>query len=210
MVFNNRNQAGELLFKEIKKRNYRDPFVLAVPRGGVVVAQVIASKLNCPIDMVVVKKISSPPNPELAIGAVGPEETVVWNKEVCKQLSIDESIKYQVLRIKYKEREEKERTLRGNRPLPDLKEKTVILVDDGIATGATIEAAIKWVKTKNPKKIVLAAPVVPADSVEKLKKLVDETIFLSVEPDFWAVGQFYREFPQVTDEEVINILAASG
>lgn len=207
MIFRNREEAGFLLAKEITKKNYVNSFVLAIPRGGVVVGEVIAKELNCPLDIVVVKKIGAPGNPELAIGAVGPEETVVWNEEICERMGINESIKYKALSIKYKERNEKEKALRGTRLPPDLKNKTVILVDDGIATGATVEVAVKWIKTKNPQKIVIATPVAPPDSIETLKPLVDDIICLSVEPDFWAVGQFYENFPQVEDEGVKTIIS---
>lgn len=207
MIFKDREEAGRLLAKEIKKRNYQSPFVLAIPRGGVVVGNVIAKELNCPLDIVVVKKIGAPGNQELAIGAVGPEETVIWNEEICKQLEVSSNIKYKVLSIKYKERDEKDKSLRGDKKVPDLKDKTVILVDDGIATGATVEVAIKWIKTKNPQKIVIATPVAPPDSIEKLRPLVDDLICLTVESDFWAVGQFYEEFGQVDDEKVKNIIS---
>lgn len=206
MIFKNREEAGKILAKEIKKKDYLAPFVLAIPRGGVVIGKIVAEKLKCPLDIVVVKKIGAPGNPELAIGAVGPEGVVLWNEDICGRLGIDESIKYEVLSIKYKERDEKEKVLRGDKPAPNLKDKTVILVDDGIATGATIEVAVKWIRSKEPKKIVVAIPVAPPDSVETLRLLVDEIICLSVEPDFWAVGQFYEEFGQVSDEEVIEIL----
>lgn len=206
MIFKDRQEAGSLLVAEIKKRNYQSPIVLAIPRGGVVIGDVIARELNCSLDMVVVKKIGCPGNSELAIGAVGPEDTMIFNEEISKNLGIDEETVSLELRTKNQERNEKERILRGNRPYPDLKSKTVILVDDGIATGATIEVAIKWIKSRNPQKIVLAAPVVPADNLDKLKSLVDEIIFLSIETNFWAVGQFYQNFPQVEDEEVGKIL----
>lgn len=206
MIFKDRQEAGSLLVAEIKKRNYQSPIVLAIPRGGVVIGDVIARELNCSLDMVVVKKIGCPGNSELAIGAVGPEDTVVWNEEICQRLGIERPAFVRLMADYGEARKEKEKTLRKDKPLPDLKSKTVILVDDGIATGATIEVAIKWIKSRNPQKIVLAAPVVPADNLDKLKSLVDETIFLSIETNFWAVGQFYQNFPQVEDEEVGKIL----
>lgn len=206
MIFKNRKEAGILLAKEIKKKNYLNPFILAIPRGGVVVGDIIAKDLNCPLDIVVVKKIGAPQNPELAMGAVGPEGVVFWNEEICQRLGVDIETRDQKLRTRNKERIEREKILRGNKPLPDLKDKTVILTDDGIATGATVEVAIRWIKTKKPKKIILAIPVAPPDSIKQLKPLVDEIICLSVESDFWAVGQFYEEFTQVEDEEVRKIL----
>lgn len=210
MIFKNREEAGRLLAKEIKKRIRRladaNPFVLAIPRGGVVVGDVIAQELSCPLDVVVVKKIGAPGNQELAIGAVGPEGIVVWNEEICGRLGIERPASSRLSRDSGEARQEKEKTLRGNKALADLEDKTVILVDDGIATGATTEVAIKWIKSKNPQKIVIATPVAPPDSIEKLRPLVDDIICLTVESDFWAVGQFYQEFPQVEDEEVMKIL----
>lgn len=205
-MFQNRQEAGRLLSQRLKYLKGERVIVLAIPRGGVVVGYEVAESLGCLLDIIVVKKIGAPGNEELAIGAVGPENIVVWDESLCRRVGVGGKIKEEKWQIKSKEREEKERLLRGKQPLPELSGKTVILVDDGVATGATTEAAIRFVQGQNPQKIILAVPVAPPDSVEKLKPQVDELICLEVEPDFWAVGQFYQEFPQVEDEEVIKIL----
>lgn len=180
--------------------------VLGLARGGVVVASEVARALKVPLDVLVVRKIGAPQEPELAIGAVGPDKIVVWDEELCQRLDLDEEEKKRLLQLKSQEREEKEKFLRRDRPPLDLKGKTVMLVDDGIATGATMEAAVRWIKTQNPQKIILAVPVAPPEAVEKLTPLVNDLICLQVESDFGAVGQFYEEFGQAEDEEVKRIL----
>jgi len=209
-MFKNRQEAGRGLVEKLKKFKGPKTLVLGLARGGVVMASEIAKALGASLDVLVVKKIGAPGNEELAIGAVGPDEVVVWDKELCQRLGVDKKVKSEKLKVKSEERQEKERFLRGGKPPSDLVGKTVVLVDDGIATGATAKAAITWIKTQNPEKLILAIPVAPPDSVEKLKPIVDELICLQVEPDFWAVGQFYREFPQVEDEEVIQLLGSVG
>lgn len=205
-VFANRLEAGKLLAEKLKSPKGRETVVLGIARGGVVVAYEVAKKLGAPLDVLVVKKIGAPGNPELAIGAVGPQKTVVWDEELSLRLGVGEDYREYALKQKSAEQKEKEKTLRGQKPLPTLAGKMVILVDDGIATGATTEAAVAWIRNQDPKKIILAVPVAPPDSVEKLRSQVDELICLRIEPDFWAVGQFYQEFPQVEDEEVIELI----
>lgn len=208
-MFKNRQEAGHLLAERLKKISPAEAVVLGLTRGGVVVAREIAQALKIPLDILVVKKIGAPGQEELAIGAVGPEGVVVWDEELCQRLGVDEKIKKEKLKIKNEEREEAERLLRGKEKPLDLGGKTVILADDGIATGASVEAAVAWIKTQNPQKIILAVPVAPPDAIEKLRPEVDDIICLQVESEFWAVGQFYKEFSQVSDEEVIKIYEAN-
>lgn len=205
-MFKDRREAGQLLSQKLKKLKGEELVALGLTRGGVLVAYEIAQNFKAPLDILVVKKIGSPTNEELAIGAVGPDEVVIWEERLCQQLGVDDKQKRRLLNIKFQEREEKEKFFRQGKKALSLKGKAVILVDDGIATGATTQAAITWIKTQNPQKIILAVPVAPPDAVEKLKPLVDELICLKIEPEFWAVGQFYEEFSQVSDEEVIKLL----
>lgn len=204
-MFRNREEAGEKLSQRLK--HLKDNLlVLAIPRGGVVVGQKVATAINCPLDVVVVRKLGAPGNPELAIGAVAPEKIVVWDKELISCLGVSEEYKKEELKRQTKELERREKVFRKDRPPLDLIDKVVIIVDDGIATGATTEAVIKWVKLANPQRIVLATPVAAFAAAKKLKKEVDEFICLETPFNFYAVGQFYEDFPQVEDEEVIEIL----
>lgn len=196
-----------MLFKKLLEyQGNCSAVVLAIPRGGVVVGKVIAERLKIPLDIIVVKKIGAPNEPELAIGAVGPEETVVLDGKVIKDLEVEEEYIQKEVEIKEQEvRERIEKYRVGKSPL-ELEGKSVILVDDGVATGATVEAAIKYLRGKKVKKLVLAVPVAPKSLAKKLKRLVDEILVLEARDDFFAVGDFYRDFFQVTDEEVIQLL----
>lgn len=205
-MFRNRQEAGQILAQKLKDFKGKDVIILGLARGGVVVAWEIAEDLQAPFDVLVVRKIGAPGNEELAIGAVGPDKTVFWEEALCRGLGVDENYKKKILEIKAKEREEKEDLLRQGRKALLLKGKAVILVDDGIATGATTQAALFWIKSQKPQKVILATPVAPPEVVEKLRPQVDKLICLKIEPDFWAVGQFYEEFSQVEDKEVKRIL----
>ncbi len=206
MIFESREQAGYLLAKRLRQRADRKTVVIGIVRGGVVVAFKIASILHLPLDILVIRKIGAPQNPELAIGAVGPEETVFWEDSVLESLNLSGQEKEALKEAKSKERSLKEISLRGNKnPLP-LANKTVILVDDGVATGATVITAILYLRKKKVKKAILAVPVIARDSLAKIKKYFDEVIYLEAPTAFYAVGEFYKDFPQVEDEEVIEQL----
>jgi len=205
-MFKDRQEAGQLLAQKIKHLKGKDIVILAIPRGGVVVGKELAKVLGCPLDIVVTKKIGAPGNPELAIGAVGPKGIKVIDEILARKVGADKDyINERTAQLK-EEIVKKEGGLRGKKPITKVLGKIVILTDDGIATGATTEAAIKFLKTKKPKEIILAVPVIAADTLERLKLLVSEIIYLKAPFDFWAVGQFYQEFPQVEDEEVIKAL----
>jgi len=206
IIFKDRKEAGQLLSKKLSKyKKKRNVIVLGIPRGGVVVAREISDKLKIPLDVVVTKKIGAPHQEELAIGAVGPEGALILDTKLINELGVSKDY------IKYKAREKTDEVVerllkfRKNESLR-LVGKTVVLVDDGIATGASVEVAIKFLKTKNVKKIVLSVPVAPKEAVSKFKKIVDELVVLESPLLFQAVGQFYINFPQITDEEVIEML----
>lgn len=215
MKFMDRLEAGEKLAEKLPGKF---DLVLAIPRGGVVVGQVVADRLGLPLRIVVTKKVGAPGQEELAVGAMGPDGRVVWDEELIARLGINKAdlatqIKNAKLKIKnYLKKFEKVRpcSIAGS----DLNGKTVILVDDGVATGSTMEAAIEWLRHKcqmlNAKcQIIVAVPVCAREAYEKLQGLADEVVCLSVPEDFGAVGQFYEHFPQVTDEEVVSILGSS-
>ena len=207
MFFEDRKQAGEILFDKLKKyKGEKDLLVLGIPRGGVPVAKVIAEKLNAPLDVIVSRKIGAPGQEELAIGAVGPNGTYILDDELISRLQAKSDYIEEKIEDKKVEVEERLKEFRDDKPLYDLKGAVVILVDDGIATGSTVKASISFMRKKGAKKIILAVPVAPQDSVDELNELADEYIALHTPKQFYAVGQFYRDFPQISNEEVVKLL----
>ena len=213
MIFENRLEAGRLLAERILHKygeTLKTPIVVAIPRGGVVVAEPIADVLNAPLEIVLVKKIGAPFNEELAIGVITEDGEVLLNPDItpalAERLGITDDYIYEkskeILQILKKRKELYGGSLKDR----NIKGRDVILVDDGIATGLTTEAAILTIRNLSPERIILAVPVMPYDKYEEIKKLVDDLIVLERPVNFVAVGQFYREFPQVSDEEVINII----
>lgn len=197
MLFKNRYNVGKQLAKKLSAyKNKKDVLVLGIPRGGVEVAFSVAKILKAPLSVVVTKKIGHPFNPELAIGAVSPDNYIIDEDYKDKEGYAKKAIKE--LNAEIKKRYKK--YTKGK--LPQLKNKIVIVVDDGLATGHTMLAAIKYVKSKSPKKVIVAVPVAAQDSFENVKALADEVICLHVPIFFSAVGSFYREFEQLDDEEV--------
>ena len=222
-IFIDRRDAAEQLAKKLEwwkaetTKESTEPdklstniVVLAIPRGGVVIGDVIASNLGSRLDIVVSRKIGAPSNPELAIGAVMPDGSVYTNENIVNHLSVPQEYIDSQAKAEVREIERRLYRFRGNIEYEEsLRGKTVVLVDDGIATGATILAAAKWLRSKNLcKKLVIAAPVAPpSDStLESLKNLADEVVILYSPEPFYAVGQFYKKFPQVSDDEVIEIM----
>ncbi len=209
LPFADRTSAGAALAEELAARHYQDPVVFALPRGGVPVAAPIARALKAPLDILLVRKIGVPWQPEFAAGSIidGEHPDIIMNEQVVrtagvKQSDIDAIAKRELLEI------ERRRTLYapGRKPL-SAKGKTAILVDDGIATGASIRAAIAGVRRRQPLRIVVAVPVAPPDTVADLRRQADEVVCLAEPEPFGAVGYFYRDFHQLEDSEVIPILA---
>ena len=210
MVFQNRIEAGRQLAAKLRAyKATKNLIVLAIPRGGVVVGKQLADFLGCPLDVIVTKKIPAPGSPELAIGAVGPASwrgEPVIDEELAAKVGADEQyLKFKIENLKF-EVARREKEFRKGKPPLDLKNKIVILTDDGVATGATMAMAVEIVRQQEPKKIIVAVPVIARDSLEKIAALADEVVYLEAPELFFAVGQFYREFEQVSDEIVIKIL----
>lgn len=205
MRFKNRKDAGKKLAEKLASLKALSPVVLAIPRGGVVVGDIIANALNAKLDLVVPRKIGAPYNPELAIGAVMHDGTCYLNRDIIAALNISENYIIREIEVQKMEIERRLQLYRKTKDY-DLRDKNIILVDDGIATGATMLAAINWLKKQQPKKIVVAVPVLPAETLELLKKEVDEVIYVLAPYEFEAVGEFYEDFRQVEDEEVIKIM----
>lgn len=206
MRFTDRHQAGSLLAEKLSSYRGQNAVVLGLSRGGVVTSFDIARTLHLALDVLVVKKIGAPGEPELAIGALAPDGAFFVDWRLAQTLGVDEGYIKQVISDKGKEIREKTRLYRKGKKPYTFKEKTVILVDDGAATGASVEAGVKWLRKKHAKKIVVAIPVAPKEFPSKIAPEADELVILATPQEFAAVGQFYESFPQVTDEQVIQLL----
>ncbi len=207
--FENRVDAGRKLGKALGKFKGMDCVVLGIPRGGVVVANEVSSELNAPLDVIVTRKIEAPGEPEYALGAVTQEGEVILDRQAADSLGASKEYLDEQVRMKREEVKQRLERFRGDSPYPKLEGKVVVIVDDGIATGSSVGAAVMSVKKKNPKSIVVAVPVAPADSVESLAGEGVEVVCLETPGPFLAIGEFYGEFDQVEDLEVKRILDES-
>jgi len=209
MPFRDRVDAGRQLAKALRDYKRRHPVVLALPRGGVPVAAEIAAALEAPLDLILVRKIGVPFQPELAMGAVvdGRDPVIVRNENVISAAGIEESEFATARDHELAEIERRRKLYLGDRPHPELKGQTVIIVDDGIATGATTRAALRAIRMRQPRKLVLAVPVAPTQNLPDLRTEADEVVCLEDYENFGAIGFFYEDFRQVSDSEVIDLLA---
>lgn len=204
--FKDRKEAGQILASKLSKYADQKPIVLGLPRGGVPVAFEVAMALHAPLDVFVVRKLGVPGQEELAMGAIASGGVRVLNKRVIESLQIsDEAIEAEALKER-QELERRERLYRGERPELNVHDRTVILVDDGIATGSTIKAAIAALKKQKAGRIVVAVPVAPTSISEELQEEVDEVVCVSTPEMFFAISVWYDEFPQTSDEEVRELL----
>lgn len=207
----NRQQAGRILAHLL--RNYAqnlNVIVLALPRGGVPVAYEIANELSVPLDVFIVRKLGVPWHEELAMGAIASGGTVVLNDELVQSLNLQQSAIDQVIKSEQIELLRREKAYRGTQPFPDLSGKIIILVDDGIATGATMQAAIQALRKHHPASIIVAVPVAADATCEALTQHVDLLICPLRPVNFYAVGLWYEDFSQTTDEEVVKLLRRKG
>ena len=204
--FNDRVDAGKRLASELADFKGKDALVLAIPRGGVVVGYEIAKALNLPLDVIIPRKIGAPDNPELAIGAVTEDGTTILDKSLIAYIGVPQ---YYIEEESERQRQEIQRRLkvyRQNEPYPNLKGRNVIIVDDGIATGSTMKAALASVKNRGAKSVTIAIPVGPPSTIGELEKIADRVVCPYTPEYFQAIGQFYSDFGQTTDEEVIDLL----
>lgn len=208
-VFKDRADAGYRLAKKLEWIKKEDPIILAIPRGGVVTGDVISSELGVNLDIIVSRKVGAPTNPELAIGAVTHDGSYFPNVDITKMLHIPQKYIDEQKSIQLEEIERRLMRFRGSKEY-HLKGKTIVLVDDGIATGATMFVAIQWVKKQNPKQIIVAIPVGPKDTIDRLNEVADKVVVLQSPLYFNAVGEFYREFDQVDDYQVQEIMSRHG
>lgn len=207
MIFLDRVDAGKQLSSKLEHYRDSNSVVVGLVRGGVVVAAEVARALGLPLDVMIVKKIGAPENEELALGAVSEEGIGVFNDHLIAMLGVSkEYLRKEIERQKERIKQVKMGYLKGHLPI-DFAGKTVILVDDGIATGASMKVAIQAAKARQASRIVLAVPVSAADSLKELSESVDEGLCLYAPSTFYAVGAFYKDFPQVSDEQVISLLS---
>jgi putative phosphoribosyl transferase len=206
-LFKDRHDAGRRLAHELRRyKEAKDAIVIGLPRGGVVVAYEVSLALNLPLDVLITRKLGTPANPELAMGAIAETGYVHMNHEVLREYGVTQGdVDEETLCQKSEIRRRIER-YRGGRPLPSLNGKTVLLVDDGIATGATFYASLGALLTAETARVVAAVPVAPPRILAELKSLVDDVVVLYSSEWFFGIGQFYEQFPQVDDEEVIACL----
>jgi putative phosphoribosyl transferase len=210
MLFRDRIEAGKVLAQKLGDYAGRsDVLVLALPRGGVPVAHEVAKTLGAPLDVFLVRKLGVPGHEELAMGAIASGGTVVLNERTIQYLGIPNDAINIVAKKEQRELERREKVYRGDRPPLDVRGKTVILIDDGLATGASMRAAAIAVRRLEPKAIVIAVPVASSEACETFRHEVDATICAITPEPFFGVGQWYRDFSQTTDEEVRRLLRYS-
>jgi putative phosphoribosyl transferase len=205
-MFFDRDDAGRKLARALGQLP-EDALILGIPRGGVIVARAISDALNSPVDVLVVRKLGAPNNPELAIGAIGPNGAISLDESVLSALQgvspeyIEREAAAQMAEI-----ERRMRLYRGDAPYPDVRGRSCVVVDDGIATGSTARAALRWLRAEQAQPVVLAVPVAPERTAQDLEKEADRVVVLYTPPTFVAVGQWYIRFDQVEDDEVIAAL----
>jgi predicted phosphoribosyltransferase len=213
MIFRDRADAGRALAERLGHyANRPDVLVLALPRGGVPVAYEVARALNVPLDVFLVRKLGVPGQEELAMGAIATGGVRVLNDEVVRLLQIPEDVIVSVAETQWRELERRERSYRDDRPLPEVRGRTVILIDDGLATGSTMRAAVAALRQQRPARLVVAVPVAAPATAEDLSEEVDELVCVETPEPFYAVGSWYEDFTQTTDAEVHALLeeAADG
>ncbi len=207
MRFRNRVEAGQALGKQMARGTWTDPLVLALPRGGVPVAEHVALAIGAQLDVIVSRKIGSPLNPEMGIGAVGPDGNVVLDQLLIRRMRVDTEYIESASRLELEEIHRRESAYRGARPYPRVTGRDVIVVDDGVATGYTVMAAMRSLRGNHPLRLVVATPVCPPDTLQWLQQEVDMVVSLISPEGFSAVGQFYADFTQVSDAEVMEVLS---
>jgi putative phosphoribosyl transferase len=208
-VFADRRDAGEQLAASLAHLAGEDVVVLGIPRGGVEVAAIVARALKAPLDVVIPRKVGAPGNPELGLGAVAGDVEVL-DERLIGMLGVSDEYLRGEIEMQRQEIARRSAVYRGDRPEVSLEGKIAVVVDDGVATGGTAAAAVRWARARRASRVILAVPVAPAEAVWRLSKEADEVRVLAQPEPFYAVGQWYRDFPQVEDRRVIELLSGSS
>lgn len=206
LSFSNRVEAGQILAQALKSLAKENPVIVALPRGGLPVAGEIAKELKGTLDFIAVKKIGAPGNPEFALGAVSEDGEPLLSEDLIKRFGFDRDEVLEIANRKALEAREQAKYLRAAAPPIDVRGRTVVLVDDGLATGSTMEAAVRMIRNRGASKIIVAIPVASTDAYERIGHLADKVVSLLTPPIFYAVGAFYDDFTQVSDTEAEEIL----
>jgi len=211
-MFTDRKAAGRELAAALMRFKLESPVVLAIPRGGVPVGFEVALALQAPLDIIVARKLGAPGQHELGLGAIvdGDHPQSVLNEDIIRELGVSTQYLQKEIETELKEIRRRQAAYRKGRPAVEVAGRTVIVVDDGIATGGSIRAALRGVKRTAPKKVVLAVPVAPSDTIESLRAEADEIVCLDTPAYFMAIGEFYEDFSQTSDDEVIELLEAAA
>jgi putative phosphoribosyl transferase len=208
-LFADRREAGRRLAEMLAGLRDQRVVVLAIPRGGVEVAAVLADDLDAPLDVVIPRKVGAPGNPELGLGAVA-EGVEVLDERLIRSLGVGEDYLRREIAAQVEEIRRRSAAYRGDRPPVDLEGRVAVVVDDGVATGGTAAAALRWARSRGASRVILAVPVAPPEAMQRLNEEADEIVVLATPEPFYAVGQWYADFPQVSDEEVVEFLSRSA
>jgi predicted phosphoribosyltransferase len=209
-IFKNRKEAGRLLAAHLEEFRGKALIILAIPRGGIVIGREVAMALGAPLDIVVTRKIGAPSQPEFAIGAITQDGNLILDEESSRMVGASAAYLRSESQRQFKEVKARLKRYREGRPYPPLKGKLVVIVDDGIATGHTVKAAIMSVRRHEPLSVVVAVPVAPGESIAQISRDADKVICLQTPEPFFAIGEFYEDFEQVTDDEVRDTLRDLG
>jgi putative phosphoribosyl transferase len=205
-MFRNREEAAHQLAEKLQERKLRRPLVLAIPRGGVVTGAILAQKLGAELDVVLSRKLHAPGQPELALGAVSEDGSIYLNHYAREYPDLTDDYLNEERRQQIAEIERRKKIFRDVRPPAPMQGRSVIVTDDGIATGSTMIAALQTAKLQNPHELIVAVPVVSPERVPEIRHWCDDLVYLQAPEEFWAIGQFYEDFGQIPDDEVVALL----
>ena len=211
MYFRNRIEAGQVLARRLQQyKNQPDVLILGLPRGGVPVAYEIARELNAPLDVFIVRKLGVPGHEELGMGAIATGGVRILHEGIIREIGISPQTIEAVSAREQAELDRRERLYRGDRPAPTIESRTVVIVDDGLATGSTMKAAIQAVRQQSPRQVIVAVPTAPSETCEQLKESADHVVCALTPEPFFSVGGSYADFTQITDEEVRDLIASAA
>ena len=211
MYFRNRTEAGQVLARCLQQyKNQPDVLILGLPRGGVPVAYEVARELNAPLDVFIVRKLGVPGHEELGMGAIATGGVRTLHEGIIREIGISPQTIEAVSAREQAELERRERLYRGDRPAPTIKGRTVVIVDDGLATGSTMKAAIQAVRQQDPRQVIVAVPTAPSETCEQLKESADHVVCALTPEPFFSVGGSYADFTQITDGEVRDLIASAA